>query len=97
MYIKEDANRIYELVYSESTTQRHTVHLIKKPPKVSFNGSVIIYKLLILFVRLIGADRGHMASSASPLWEMKDLSLMFHNCCKCYGHKPNNINPEPQR
>lgn len=72
-------------------------HLVCKPPEVSRYGSAVIYMLLILSVGPIGADRGHLASSASARWEMKDLSLMFYNRCKCDGHKPNNIIHELQR
>lgn len=72
------------------------VPLIYKPPEVSFYSSVVIYMLLILLVGPIGADRGHTASSATVLWEMKDLSLMSHNRSKCNGRKLNSISLELQ-
>lgn len=57
----------------------------------SLYSSVLINMLLILSVVPIGPDRGHLASSASVLWEMKDLSLMFYNHCKCDGHNIINL------
>lgn len=70
---------------------------ICKSPEVSLYSSALIYMLLILSVRAIGADRGHLASSASVLWGTKDLSLMFYNRYKCDDHKLHNIIHELQR
>lgn len=98
--MEKNAQAIKELLDYENTAHRHThspPRLVCKPPEVSLYGSAVIYMLLILSVGPIGADRGHLASSASALWEMKDLSLMFYNRCKCDGHKPNNIIHELQR
>lgn len=65
------------------------IHLTdaQKPPEVSFDSPAVIYMLLIPFVRPVGADGGHFASSASVLREIKDLSLMFCNRCECDGHE----------
>lgn len=70
-------NRLNNCLKIQLTDIHSAPNPICKSPEVSFYGSVVIYMLLILSVRPIGADRGHLASSASVLWEIKDLSLMF--------------------